>query len=181
MGIFLAGGNRKAETKNLGNSEEESSVFGQEKKLKEGEAMSFKPTKFMSAEEKKTVLRDWKSFIKGDFDRKHFTKRLYDHLHLHCSFIAHFDIHGFYGTYFENPERTLKFLRQFDKNYDYKSTEYGTNHWFTSGDYHDLNSEMIYSLEPYKAKIYAGLMQKIKEMKMKQMEKLKTEIEELDR
>jgi len=136
-----------------------------------------KSTKFMRVDEKKAVLRDWERFVKSDFDRKYFTKKLYDHLHLHCSFIAHFVIHGFYATYFDNPERTTNFLKQFDKDYGYKSIEYGTEHWFTGEDYHDLNSEMAYLLEPYKAKIYEGLKQNTKEMKLKQIERLKREIE----
>ena len=136
-----------------------------------------KPTKFMSADDKKAVLRDWQCFIKSDFDRKYFTKKLYDHLHLHCSFIAHFNLHGFYDTYFEDPERTMKFLKQFDKDYGNKSIEYGNTYWFTSKDYQDLNSEMAYSLEPYKSKIYSGLKQNTKEMKLKRIEQLKREIE----
>jgi hypothetical protein len=131
----------------------------------------------MSAEEKKAVLRNWQRFIKSGFDRKYFTKKLYDHLNLHCSFIAHFDVHGFYATYFDDPERTMKFLHQFDEDYGYKSIEYGNTYWFTGEDYHDLNSEMAYSLEPYKAKIYAGLKQKTKEMKLKRIERLKSELE----
>jgi len=131
----------------------------------------------MSMEEKKAVLRNWQRFIKSGFDRKYFTKKLYDHLNLHSSFIAHFDIHGFYATYFDNPERTMKFLQQFDEDYGYKSIEYGTTHWFTCEDYHDLNSEMTYSLEPYKVKIYSDLKQKTKEMKLKQIDRLKSELE----
>jgi len=138
-----------------------------------------KPAKFMSAEEKKEVLTEWQSFIKSDFDGKYFTKRLHEHLHLHCSFIAHFNLHGFYATYFDKPERTMKFLRQFDKDYGYKSVEYGTTYWFTSDDYHDLNSEMAYSLEPYKEKIYDGLKQKTRETKLKQIEQLKSELEDI--
>lgn len=134
----------------------------------------------MSEKEKEAVLRDWKRFVKGDFDRRYFTKRLYDHLHIHCSFIAHFNIHGFYVTYFENPERTLEFLKQFDRDYGYKSIEYGNTYWFTSEDYHDLNSEMAYSMEPYKAKIYADLKRKTKEMKLKQIDRLKKELEGIE-
>lgn len=160
----------------MGDSEEEFALFGEERILSE----RMKSTKFMSAEEKKAVLRDWQRFIKSDFDRKHFTKRLYDHLHLHCSFIAHFNVHGFYGTYFENPESTLEFLKQFDGDYGHKSIEYGNTYWFTDEDHHDLNSEMAYSLEPYKAEIYAGLKQKTKEMKLGQIDRLKKEIEGLD-
>jgi len=139
-----------------------------------------KSTEFMSAEEKKAVLRDWQRFIKNDFDERYFTKKLYDHLNLHCSFIAHFNVHGFYATYFENPEHTIKFLSQFDEDFGYRSIEYGTTYWFTGEDYHDLNSEMVESLEPYKEKIYSDLKQKTKEMKLKQIEKLKNELEELD-
>ena len=54
----------------------------------------FKDTKFMSAEEKEKVLKNWERFI-ARFQGKCFTKRLYDHLHLHCSFIAHYNRLGF--------------------------------------------------------------------------------------
>jgi len=142
--------------------------------------MPFKSTEFMGTKDKKAVLRDWQRFIKGGFDRKYFTEKLYDHLHLHCSFIAHFNINGFYGTYFENPEHTLEFLKQFDRDYGYKSIEYGSKYWFTNEDYHDLNSELANSLEPYKSKIYAGLKQKTREMKLKQIDRLKGEIESIE-
>ena len=142
--------------------------------------MPFKSTEFMSAEEKEAVLMDWQRFVKSDFDRKYFTEKLYDHLHLHCSFIAHFNIHGFYGTYFENPEHTLEFLKQFDRDFGHKSTEYGSTYWFTSEEYHDINSELANSLEPYKSKIYAGLKQKTREMKLKQIDRLKSEIEDIE-
>ena len=47
----------------------------------------FKDVKFMSAKEKERVVEDFRRFLKNNFDRKYFTKRLYEHLHLHCSFI----------------------------------------------------------------------------------------------
>lgn len=139
--------------------------------------MPFKSTEFMSDKQKEAVLREWQRFIDSGFNRKYFTGRLYDHLHLHCSFIAHFNIHGFYATDFKNPEHTIKFLQQFDKDFGHKSIEYGTDYWFTSENYHDLNSEMAESLGPYKEKIYDGLKQRTKEMKLKQIDQLKREME----
>ena len=55
----------------------------------------------------------------------HFTKRLYEHLHLHCSFIAHYNRLGFYAEYFERGEDTARFLSQFDSRGDCRSVEYG--------------------------------------------------------
>lgn len=139
-----------------------------------------KPTKFMSVKQKEAVLKDWKRFIENGFGREYFTEKIYDHLNLHCSFIAHFNHQGFYGTYFEDPDDTMKFLKQFDKDYGYRSIEYGTTYWFNDEDYNDLNSAMVESLEPYKAEIYANLKQKTKDMKLRQIEKLKAEIENSD-
>lgn len=141
--------------------------------------MPFKSTEFMSEKQKEATLREWQRFIESGFERKYFTRRLYDHLHLHCAFIAHFNIQGFYNSYFENPEHTLKFLSQFDRDYDCRSVGYGTTCWYKSEDYHDLNSEMVKSLEPYKEKIYAGLKQKTREIKLKQIEQLKKEMKEI--
>ena len=142
--------------------------------------MIMKSTKFMSAEEKEKVLKDWQRFIENDFDKAKFTKRLYNHLIQHCSFIAHYNQAGFYGTYFEDPERTLGFLKQFDKDNGYKSVEYGMDYWLRSEDYRDINAAMVDNFEPYKAEIYPRLKQKTKDIKLRQMEKLKAEIEALD-
>jgi len=98
----------------------------------------FKDVEFMSAKEKEKVVEDFRRFLKSNFDRKHFTKRLYRHLHLHCSFIAHYDIDGFYTTYFDEPEMTTEFLNQFltGKSAELKGT------WWLSGDYADVNKAM---------------------------------------
>ena len=103
----------------------------------------FKDVQFMTAKEKEQVLKRWEIFLKHGCQRKHFTKALYHHLIQHCSFIAHYDIDGFYSTYFERGEDTAHFLKQFDnRNGIPKSVEYGMIYWYTDPDYNDINSEM---------------------------------------
>ncbi len=109
-----------------------------------GEAeVKMKDTKFLSAQEKEKVLRQWNLFLKSGLSKDRFTKALYNHLIMECSFIAHYNIHGFYSTYFEEGEDTVKFLSQFDnRNGIPKSVEYGMTCWYTNPDYNDINSEM---------------------------------------
>lgn len=106
-------------------------------------------TRFMSAKEKELVLKDWEGFLKSGLRQEAFTKRLYDHLIQHCSFIAHYNRGGFYDTYFTNGEDKARFLSQFDKTKAlYPGTypvsiEYGTDYWATAPDYRDINQAMI--------------------------------------
>ncbi len=100
-------------------------------------------SKFLSAAEKTKVLKHWEMFLKSGLKKDKFTKALYDHLIQHCSFIAHYDIHGFYDTYFESGDDTRHFLSQFDtRNGLSKSIEYGMTYWLTDEEYYDINSEM---------------------------------------
>jgi len=131
----------------------------------------------MSAVEKEKVLKDWQRFIKSDFDKTRFTKLLYNHLIQHCSFIAHYNQAGFYDTYFEDPERTLVFLKQFDGATGCKSVEYGMDYWMKSEDYLDINTAMVGAFEPYKTEIYSRLKQKVKENKLAQINALTKELE----
>ena len=102
-----------------------------------------KDTKFMTAQKKEKVLRNWEGFLISGCSRTHFTKALYEHLITHCSFIAHYNLQGFYSTYFEEGEDTVHFLSQFDNSNGIpKSVEYGMIYWYTDPDYNDLNSEM---------------------------------------
>lgn len=102
-----------------------------------------KDVEFMSAKEKQKVLRHWRQFLQSGLSKDKFTKDLYHHLTLHCSFIAHYDLHGFYSTYFEEGDDMVRFLSQFDnRNGIPKSVEYGMTYWQTGSDYSDINSAM---------------------------------------
>ena len=100
-----------------------------------------KDAPLMSARDKRLTLKAWMRFLRGGLRGEDFTRRLCEHLHLHCSFIAHYDRAGFYATYFNRGEDTLCFLSQFDKEGDCRSAEYG-GAWI-AGDYADLNRVMV--------------------------------------
>jgi len=72
--------------------------------------------KFMTAEQKKRVLRQWDKFIEGGFSFHLFTDAIYQHLNLHCGFIAHYDRLRFYSTYWNGD--FITFARQTDMIYD---------------------------------------------------------------
>jgi len=94
----------------------------------------FKDAQFMTAKEKELVLKNWKTFLKHGLKKQHFTKRLYEHLHLHCGYIAHYSGDGFYSTYFEAGQDTERFFEHFCT---YTAQNYGAN-----SDYDDLNTAM---------------------------------------
>ena len=120
---------------------------------------------------KKLTKKNWIRFIetlvsnpgkdKPDLFSK-FTKRLYEHLHLHCSFIAHYDRYGFYTTYFDDPVYTIKFIQQFDSDLGCKSVEYGFN-WWQDGDFADLNQAMCIAIDEHKKTLYEKLRNSEKE------------------
>ena len=102
----------------------------------------FRDTEFMSAREKGLVLKAWMRFLRKGLRFEDFSRRLYEHLHLHCQFIAHYDRAGFYRTYFESGEDTQRFLSQFDKRGECRSVEYGMRSWL-EGEYGDLAKAML--------------------------------------
>ena len=115
----------------------------------------FLDEKFMSSAEKQQVLKAWKRFLKNGCRFHDFTKALYRHLTLHCSFIAHFDRGGFYAVYFSQPsDFTQRFFDQFDPAKSGLSAEYRSTSWL--GKYataSDLNQAMRQHAGPYLSKL----------------------------
>ncbi len=108
----------------------------------------FTDAQHMTAPQKRRVLGDWVRFFQTGMGFKRFTKRLYEHLTLHCSFIAHFNRQGFYQTYFADPESLQRFLDQFDRSKGCVSVEYGMTDWIRDGndvsaEHHDLNNGLV--------------------------------------
>jgi hypothetical protein len=102
---------------------------------------AFSDSEFMSAREKALVLKAWVRFLKNGLRWEDFSDRLYTHLTLHCSFIAHYDRSGFYATYFANGEDTMRFLSQFDRRGECRSVEYGWSWQLVENE--DLSRAMI--------------------------------------
>lgn len=104
----------------------------------------FKDVKFLTAKEKELILKAWIKFLDNGLKKQHFTNRLYDHCHLHCGFIAHYNINGFYATYF---------------NGDYKDLQTFFNHFIGSGyyctdDYNDINKALAKEYQKRQDKIF---------------------------
>src|SRR5437870_3492541 len=102
----------------------------------------FHDSEFLSARDKTLVLKAWVRFLKNGLRFEDFSDRLYKHLTLHCSFIAHYNRAGFYAEYFDRGEDTARFLSQFDDRGECRSVEYGGSWWF-HGEYADINEAMI--------------------------------------
>ncbi len=102
--------------------------------------MEYKDTEFMSVKEKELTTKQFKNFVKklstsgwGNETQKSFTKRVYEHLHLNCGFIAHYDISGFYNTYFNGDlDDYLRFSEAFIEDGEIKPYQY-------TQDYNDIN------------------------------------------
>ena len=69
------------------------------------------------------VIKNFKEVIETrNIDKM--TKELYEFLHLHCGFIAHYDINGFKATYKSPRDFAEVFIRHFDREHPYYSGVY---------------------------------------------------------
>ena len=107
--------------------------------------MMFIDSHFMTARQKDLVLKDWRRFLRHGLRRADFTKRLYEHLHLHCGFIAHYNIHGFYSEYFEAGQDTERFFTNF--------CSYTAQNLGAYAEYDDLNRAMRDVYERHRSSI----------------------------
>ena len=64
------------------------------------------------------VIKNFKAVIEAR-DISRMKKELYEFFHLHCGFIAHFDINGFKATYKEPRDFAEVFIRHFDPEHPY--------------------------------------------------------------
>lgn len=115
--------------------------------------VEFSDTKWLSADEKRKILKQWTAFVKNGFSETLFTSSIYDHLHLHCGYIAHYDKHGYYGEYWGVYARDLHHHAKEDhfsvrpipaSFYNWESFIRQFNIW---GDYTDISTAMMIVLK----------------------------------
>jgi len=107
-------------------------------------------TQYLSGKEQEKVFKHFKKVI-DKRDSGLITKSLYNHLHVHCDFIAHYDIFGFRGYY-----SGLSF-REFVEHFDLNNPE--TVYWrhWLRGDYTEINQDMARYVTLQAPTIYAEL------------------------
>lgn len=105
--------------------------------------VEFKDGEFLSADDKIRIAKAFKRFVESGFKEEYFTKRLYEHFHLHCGFIAHYDKSGFYHKYFNGSKSDLnRFVSHFIKDGGYSRVGV----W---GDYEDIGKFIADTLMKY--------------------------------
>ena len=103
--------------------------------MKTYQLSDFTTVRFMTAEEKFSVLENFTKIIEQRTIHL-MDQDLYQHLHRHGGFIAHFDIDGFRSFYAELPDFLgfcEAFLNQNMKRFN----------WRSMADYRDINQAMI--------------------------------------
>ena len=74
-------------------------------------AEEFTPTEFSTAQDKAVFGNHFFRFIESDWKQTIFTKTFYNRLSNCFGHIAHYDLHGFYGTWFADDALRLSFLQ----------------------------------------------------------------------
>jgi hypothetical protein len=74
--------------------------------------MTYTPTQWSSAEDKEKFAAQFRKFVAGDFNRKDFPKWFYNRLNQTFGHIAHYNLDGFYDTFFTCARDKLQFIEQ---------------------------------------------------------------------
>ena len=70
----------------------------------------FTPTKGSTAQDKAKFANDFMAFVRSDFDRKKWNEAFYARLSLTFGHIAHYDLEGFWNTFFDTADHQRQFF-----------------------------------------------------------------------
>lgn len=73
--------------------------------------MNFTPTAHSTVADKEKFLKHFQRFVKSGYNKNLFYKWFYTRLSMTFGHIAHYNRHGFYGTWFETEDQRADFLR----------------------------------------------------------------------
>ena len=103
--------------------------------------VTFTPTKWDTAQDKARFVTQFQRFVESDFARSKFPKWFYEQLSNTFGHIAHYDIHGFYATFFEDRQGKVDFIAQCleypcygDSAWTYSDAEKVIQDWLKSRD-----------------------------------------------
>jgi hypothetical protein len=74
--------------------------------------MQYTATQWNTAEDKEKFVKHFMQFVKKDFPQSMFNKKFYQRLSNTFGHIAHYDIGGFWDTFFTNTQGKVIFLQQ---------------------------------------------------------------------
>ena len=83
----------------------------------EFQMQDFTPTKWATADEKAKIANKMTKFVLGGFQQSSFNKKMYQHLSNMFGHIAHYDINGFYQTWFSDTEACLRWVENMTNNW----------------------------------------------------------------
>jgi hypothetical protein len=74
--------------------------------------MTYTATKWNTAEDKAKFVKKFIKFVEKDFPQTMFDKKFYARLSMMFGHIAHYDVNGFWKTFFTNATDKIRFLEQ---------------------------------------------------------------------
>jgi len=96
----------------------------------------FTATKWEGADQKVRFARQFIAFVESDFAKDKFPLWFYRRLSMTFGHIAHYNLHGFFETFFTSSEDKVRFLRQTlrhpcygDPEYTYSDVEKALQRW----------------------------------------------------
>lgn len=156
-------------------------------RLKRGVKSPYENSEFMTADQKAKVARDWELFIvrrlmmtpeerhvfKLGADFPAFTKALYDHMHLHMSYIAHFNRGGFFDAQFVDTQQFYRNVLRVSLDQD----GMGCVRLEGDRDYGDLHTMMRKVAKRYLPEVKQMLDREHHEEHEQEIEKAKDQLE----
>jgi len=101
----------------------------------------FTPTKWDTADKKAAFARQFIKFVQSDFAKSTFPKAFYQRLSMTFGHIAHYNLHGFFETFFTTTQDKVRFLRQTlahtcygDPAWTYSDVERALQTWLREND-----------------------------------------------